>query len=75
MILVMSLGPGPTPRKFSSPSAGLRYKVLTLPGEFELSTPKGVEAFSSDGFYAIRGRSRNWQIFWRQLPAKVSFNG
>ncbi|CAL1152531.1 unnamed protein product [Cladocopium goreaui] len=45
-------------KKFSSPSAGLRYKVLTLPGEFELSTPKGVEAFSSDGFYAIRGVSK-----------------
>ena len=62
MILDMSTGPGPTSlRTFSSPSAGLRYKVLTLPGEFELSTPKGVEAFSSDGFYAIRGRSRNWE--------------
>jgi len=44
-------------KTFDSPSAGLRYKVLTLPGEFELKTPKGVEVFSSDGFYAIRGVS------------------
>lgn len=39
----------------SSPSAGLRYKVLTLPGEFKLDTPAGEKEFSSDGFYAIRG--------------------
>ena len=44
-------------RKFTSPSAGLRYKVLTLPGEFELETPEGRKAFLSEGFYAIRGVS------------------
>ncbi|CAE7465656.1 bna4 [Symbiodinium natans] len=43
--------------KRDSPSAGLRYKVLTLPGEFKLDTPAGEKDFSSDGFYAVRGVS------------------
>lgn len=46
-------------KTFSSPSAGLRYKVLTLPGAFELETPEGKKTFLSEGFYAIRGVSKN----------------
>ena len=57
--------------KFSSPSAGLKYKVLTLPPQFPLSEKEG-DLSQSTMAYAIRStfRERNQAISLGLLPVK-----
>lgn len=47
------------PRQFDSPAAGLRYKVLTLPGKFSIEFPDGPKEFESEMFYAVRGAAKS----------------
>lgn len=43
------------PRTFDSPAAGLRYKVLTLPGELPIDTETGPNACDSASYLAVPG--------------------
>lgn len=43
------------PKKFRSPAAGLRYKVLTLPNNFKLELPDGSKDIHSETFASVRG--------------------
>mmetsp|Transcript_32700 Transcript_32700/g.64401 ORF Transcript_32700/g.64401 Transcript_32700/m.64401 type:complete len:570 (-) Transcript_32700:174-1883(-) len=43
------------PKKFRSPAAGLRYKVLTLPNNFELKTSDGSKQIPSEAFASVLG--------------------
>ncbi len=58
-------------REFPSPSAGLRYKVLTLPPTLPLDS-NGSEHTTANGAYAIRGtfRGRKRAVSLGLLPMK-----
>jgi len=62
------------PVQFSSPSAGLRYKVLTLPSDFTLTMPDGSTEFKSETMYSVRGAaSSGRQLKMGLIPVQSQY--
>lgn len=61
---------GFSPRQFDSPAAGLRYKVLTLPGAVSVETPQGRRDLESEMMYSVRGAAREGKLKLGMLPSK-----